>query len=101
MAITRRECVKNINLCIEKILEHYSEIFELLKVSNSTKLNEMKSLVFSKKKMCEILENIEAIFQNFVQLKLIHRNFNLKCDNKIPQKGFKYIFEEMNKNLEF
>lgn len=101
MVNIRKDCVKNINLCIEKVLENFSEIVEFLQVSNPSKLNEMKSLVFSKKKACEVLQNIEIIFQNLVQLKLVHRNFHLKYENIDSQKSFGKFFEEINKNLDF
>lgn len=100
MPQTRKECVKNINLSLEKVLETFTEIVELLRSQNSTKTSEMKALVFSKKRMCELLQHIEVIFQNFIHLKLIYKNFHLKYESNVPKSGFDSLFTKFNKEFE-
>lgn len=100
MNATKKDCVKNINLSIEKVLENFTEIVEHLRVQKASKLDEMKSLVFSKKRMCELTEAIEIIFQNLVQLKLIHRNFHLKYEKIVPENGFESLFKRLKEGFE-
>jgi hypothetical protein len=100
MNCSKRECIKNINLLLEKILENFTEVVELLRVRKSTKLDEMKALVFGKRTVCELTENLQKILQNLVQLKYIHRNLQLNFVESIPEKGFENYFKKLNENLE-
>lgn len=77
--LDKRECVKAINASLEKITENMSDILGLLRTDGGgTRLEEMTGLVFAKKKTSELTEHLQRIFQNLVQLKLLHRNLHLK-----------------------
>lgn len=87
----KKECVKNINNCLEKILEDFTEILGFLKVGRGTKVEEMQSLVFSKRRMVDLTENAQRIFQNLVALKHFHRNSSLTYEEERPEHGFDYL----------
>lgn len=102
----KRECVKTINTCIERVLDSLVDILALLKVGNGTKIEEITSLVLAKKKMSELTENLQRIFQNLVYLKLIHRNLNISYEQE-PGVGsvskpcmFSEYFEEMSRGFQ-
>lgn len=95
----KNECIKTINDCIEKILNDFILLFEYLKVKQETKNSELESLLFSKKKMIEITESIEIIFQNLVFLKHIYRNSTLLHKKEKAPIGFDYLKEYYNCKL--
>lgn len=87
----KKECVKSINNSLERILEDFIEVLALLKVVKGTKLEEMESLVFSKRRMTDLTENAQKIFQNLVVLKHFHRNSSLAYERETPERGFDYL----------
>ena len=101
MDSNKKECVKNINLCLEKVLENFIEITDHLRIQKSTRLDEMKSLVFAKKRASELSENLGRILQNLIQLKLIYRNFNLNYKSSQPERGFDNLFKKLNSDFTF
>lgn len=91
LQMDKKECIKNINNSLERILEDFIEILALLKVVKGTRLEEMESLVFSKRRMADLTENAQRIFQNLVALKHFHRNSSLTYKREQPMHGFDYL----------
>lgn len=87
----KKECIKNINNCLEKILEDFIEILSLLKVAGGTRLEEIQCLVFSKRRMVDLAENAQRIFQNLVVLKHFHRNSSLAYGEERAEHGFDHL----------
>jgi hypothetical protein len=75
--LEKSECIKNISDNLECIINDFIEILNLLKINKGTKLSEIEALVFSKRKMVDLTENAQKIFQNLVYLKYIERKSQL------------------------
>lgn len=95
----KNECIKSINNYLEKILDEFIEVLSLLKTKDSTKIEEIEALVFSKKRIIGITENIQRIFQNLVIMKHIHRNSLLGYSPDEPKHGFSYLNEVHSKDF--
>lgn len=67
-----KEHRKNINNAIEKIIEDFTEILAFLKIGDGSKLTEMQALVFAKRRMIDLTEQIQTIYKNLIGMKYLH-----------------------------
>jgi hypothetical protein len=73
-----KELQKNINNCLEKIIEDFTEILSFLKHKDGSKYDQMKTLVFCKRRTIDLTENVEIIFKNLVMMKYLNSKKNEK-----------------------
>lgn len=96
--MNKRECRKNINNLLERITEDLTEILAYTKVNEGTKLSEMQALVFAKRRMVDLLEQVQLIFRNLVILKYLHMAENRTPAKKKEAGGFDDLFRRFGQD---
>lgn len=86
--------VKNINISIEKIIDNIVDMLCFLKVNESTKMSEMKSVVFAKHKMLSLVEHVHNIFKELIALKYIGKRHEYVFENE-DKDAFSDLFKRL------
>ena len=90
-----REDRRAINSSIEKIIEDLTEILSLLRANGSTKFSEMQSLVFAKRRMIDLTEQVQLIYKHMVSLKYAHLLEHSERKERPREPAFDDLFERL------